>query len=624
MCGIAGKVIFGSNIIKQKDLISMASILAHRGPDYQGVYLSGDKKVGLVNRRLSIQDISSKGHMPMSYNDKLIITCNGEIYNFKEERKKLERMGYKFNGHSDTEVLLKLYDKYGTNCLHHLRGMFAFAIYDQKRNIIFLARDRIGKKPLKYYFINGVFIFASELKAILTQPEVKRKIDYDAINDYLTFGYVIPPQTGFLNINKLEPGSYLILDIKNNKLTKKCYWKPDFSEKLDLSENEWQKYIMAKLRDAVKLRMISDVPIGAFLSGGVDSSTTVALMAQSNSKPVKTFTIGFKDKELDESKYAENIAKLYNTDHQLLYVDPENIEILPDLAKAYEEPYADASCVVTYMVSKLAKKHVTVILNGDGGDENFVGYERFRRVQRDYYLDKYLSFSKSFLSESSSLLAKTLKTNDKVKRLNIFLNKSLLSFSERYGTYIQYFGNDEKKKLRIKELDNNDTFESIKNVFDELGNIDPRDKALYWDLTRYLPNDLLTKVDIASMAVGLEARSPFLDQEFIELACKIPFNLKYKNGEYKYILKKAIKELVPDENINRRKVGFTIPLDRWFEGSLNSYSKSILLKKNAFVTQLFDAKKIKSMLSLHRRENDFGPKLWALLDLELWYKSYFT
>ena len=229
MCGIAGKVIFGSNVIKQNDLISMASILAHRGPDYQGVYLSGNQKVGFINRRLSIQDVSSKGHMPMSYKDKLIITSNGEIYNFKEERKKLERMGYKFNGHSDTEVLLKLYDRYGINCLNHLRGMFAFAIYDVDMQILFLARDRIGKKPLKYYYDGNIFIFASELKAILTQPEVKREVDYPAIYDYLTLGYILPPQTGFKNICKLDPGNYLILDIKNNKLTKKCYWKPDFS-----------------------------------------------------------------------------------------------------------------------------------------------------------------------------------------------------------------------------------------------------------------------------------------------------------------------------------------------------------------------------------------------------------
>ncbi len=624
MCGIAGKLIFGSNIIKEKDLISMANAIAHRGPDYQGIYLSENKKLGMVNRRLSVQDLSSKGHMPMFYKDNLIITCNGEIYNFKEERKKLEKIGYKFDSQSDTEVLLKLYDKYGVDCLKHLRGMFAFAIYDKKKSLLFMARDRIGKKPLKYYFDGKVFIFASELKAILTQSEVKKEIDHNAIYDYLTFGYVLSPRTGFRNINKLEPGSYLILDIKNKKLIQNKYWLPDYSEKLNLTENEWQKQIIDTLTESVKLRMVSDVPIGAFLSGGIDSSTVVALMAQASTRPIKTFTIGFKNKNLDESKYAENIVKRYKTDHHPLYVEPHNVEILPDLARSYEEPFADASNVVTYIVSKLAKKFVTVALNGDGGDENFVGYERFKRVQRDYRFDKYFSFSKNPLSLSSKVLKKAFGKNIKTERLNKFFSKSKLPFYERYGSYIQYFSDCDKqilyKTYPSKYLS---SFEQIDKAFNEPKNIDVRDKALYWDMTRYLPEDLLVKVDIASMSVGLESRSPFLDQNLIELACKIPFGLKYKNGQYKYILKMAIKNLVPDENIYRRKIGFTIPLDQWFEGSLNDYSRSILLKKNSFITSIFNTNYIQEMLSTHSINTDFGPRLWALLSLELWYKAYF-
>ncbi len=624
MCGITGKVYLNSESVDYFDIKTMNEKVAHRGPDDSGVYLSDDKKLGLGNQRLSIIDLSSKGHMPMSYKNKYFITYNGEVYNFKEQRRLLTKTGYKFQSGTDTEIILALYDKYQTDCLKYLRGMFAFAIYDKKRNSVFLARDRIGKKPLKYFFNGEVFIFASELKSILGQKEVRKEVDDRAIFDYLTFGYTLPPRTGFLNINKLEPGHFLVLDLNKKTLQKTRYWVPDYSQKLNLSEEEWQRSILHKLNESVKLRMVSDVPIGAFLSGGVDSSTVVALMAKNSSKPINTFTISFRDKNLDETKYADNIVKLYKTSHQTLVSEPNDVEILPELAKMYEEPFADASSVVTYMVSKLAKQYVKVVLNGDGGDENFVGYERFRRVQRDFILDKYFSGAKPLSSATANIFSKVLSNNTKIKQADKFLKKSLLPFSERYGSYIQYFGNEEKKKLRIEEFRNTDSFNHIANIFDELGHIDIRDKALYWDMTRYLPEDLLAKVDIASMAVGLEARSPFLDQEMVELACRIPFDLKYKNGSYKYILKKAIKNLIPDENVYRRKAGFTIPLDQWFEGSLNEYSKSILLNKTGFVLKIFNKQYIKDMLSNHSTTNDFGPRLWALLSLELWHKAYFT
>ena len=622
MCGIAGKIYLNSESITPNEILTMGDAIAHRGPDDRGIYISDNQKVGLINRRLSIIDLSDKGHMPMSYRTKYVITYNGEIYNFKEQKKLLKRKGYKFQSETDTEVILALYDKYKINCLKYLRGMFTFAIYDKQNQILFLARDRIGKKPLKYFFNNQVFIFASELKAILTQKEIKKEVDWQAIGEYLTYGYIPSPKTGFLNINKLEPGSYLILDLKNKDMKKVRYWDPDFREKLDLSESDWQKSIIAKLRESVRLRMVSDVPIGAFLSGGIDSSTVVALMAQNSTKPVNTFTIGFKDKNLDESKYAENIANLYHTNHHTLIAEPENIDILPDLARMYEEPYADASNVVTYMVSKLAKKYVTVILNGDGGDENFVGYERYRRVQRDFLIDKYFSPFKTPFSSVTDLLAKMTNSKNIIKYTK-FLKKTKLPFWSRYGSYIQYFKAEEFINMKNSVLTGKKPFEEIQKVFNELDKVDPRDKALYWDLTQYLPEDLLVKVDIASMAVGLEARSPFLDQELIELACKIPFDKKFAGGNYKHLLKKAIKNIVPDENVNRRKVGFTIPLDQWFEGSLNEFSKSILLKRNSFVSQIFEVSYINEMLSKHSRDNDFGPRLWSLLSLELWHKAYF-
>lgn len=622
MCAISGKIYLNGGTVNPIEIKLLNDKLAHRGPDDQGIFISKNKKVGLGNRRLSVIDLSYKGHQPMSYLNRYQITQNGEIYNYRTLKKELIKSGYRFNSDCDTEVILALYDKYKSNCLKYLRGMFAFALYDERENLIFLARDRIGKKPLKYYHKNGVFIFASELKAILTQKEVCNNPDFTDINKYLTFGYVPSPDTGFSNIKKLEPGHYLIINLKNNTIIKKRYWYPDFSEKIIQSESAWCDQILDTLEESVKLRMISDVSVGAFLSGGIDSSTVVALMAKKTNKQINTFTICFKDKNLDESKYAENIAKLYHTNHHTLVAEPENIEVLPDLARMYEEPYADASNVVTYMVSKLAKKFVTVILNGDGGDENFVGYERYHRVQRDFLIDKYLSPFKGPLSSGSNLLAKMTKSKKLIK-YSKFLNKSMLPFWERYGSYIQYFKAEEFSNMKNSVLTGQKPFEEIRKVFDELNKIDSRDKALYWDLTRYLPEDLLVKVDIASMAVGLEARSPFLDQKLIELACKIPFDNKFVDGDYKYLLKKAIKSIVPDENVYRRKIGFTIPLDQWFEGSLNEYSKSILLKKNSFVSQIFNISYIKEMLSKHSKDNDFGPRLWSLLSLELWHKAYF-
>ncbi|OGM04445.1 asparagine synthase (glutamine-hydrolyzing) [Candidatus Woesebacteria bacterium RIFCSPHIGHO2_01_FULL_39_32] len=628
MCGIAGKIYFNSLILQEKELLAMAKKIVHRGPDDQGIYISQNKKVGLVNRRLAIIDLSAKGHQPMQFNNRYWITFNGEIYNFQSLKKRLQREGVKFKSNTDTEVILALYAKFGVKCLNHLRGMFAFAIYDEKQNSLFLARDRIGKKPLKYFIDGNTFIFASELKAIITQKEVKRTPDYEAIYHYLTFGYIHPPRTGFVGINKLEPGHYLILDLKKRNLVKRQYWEPDFSKKLYLSENEWKDMIVNELAEATKLRLISDVPLGAFLSGGVDSSAVVALMARYSKKPVRTFTIGFKDKVYDESEYAQRISKMYNTDHSEIFVEPENIEILPELVYQYEEPYADASSVVTYMVSKLARSEVTVALNGDGGDELFAGYDRYRRIARDVFLDHIEKIIRPVGIPLSSLLSGTHIASKFWLRSGKFLQKSMLPLADRFASYVEYFSETDKQKLALSYFTDNaggqSSYEIVRNVFKDSGYIDPRDEALYWDLTKYLPEDLLVKVDIASMSVGLEARSPFIDHKVVELACQIPFDLKVRNFKVnKYILKKALEDLVPYDNLYRKKVGFSIPLDKWFTGKLNKYSESVLLDKNAKTRNLFNQKEIKRMLKSHTEKTDFGPKLWSLLTLELWFKNFF-
>lgn len=620
MCGIAGKIQFGNETVGKAGLLLMSQEIVHRGPDDEGVYISDDKRVGLVNRRLAIIDLSKKGHMPMSYKNRYVITYNGEVYNFQSERKILEKQGYRFNSSSDTEVILALYDKYGVKCLEHLRGMFAFALYDKVKNTVFVARDRLGKKPLKYFYSPSTFVFASELKAILTQKEVKRQPDFVAIHNYLTFGYVPAPLTGFVDIKKLEPGHFLLIDIKNGNYIKERYWKPDFSEKLSLSEEDWKERILATLEESTKLRMISDVPIGAFLSGGVDSSAIVAMMTKNSNLPIKTFTIGFKEKTHDEREYAKRIVDIYKTDHTEFIVEPKAIEILPMLVKQFEEPYANSSFIISYLVALAAREKVTVILNGDGGDENFAGYEsRHFRLNRDVDADRF----GLVLNYLGLPLAKALGKSQIVR----FLEKRKTPLADRYLSYNVYLENKDKDTLYSEFFRNSvegfDSYELVRRKFKESNAKDPRDQALYYDLTQYFPDDLLAKSDLSSMLVSLEGRSPFADHKMVELAAKIPFDLKLKNGITKYILKKSLEDLVPKENMYREKKGFSVPLGKWFLGDLGKYSKEKLLRKDAFIPKLFQKEKIASLLKTHSTKDDMGLKLWSLLALELWFEEYF-
>ncbi len=619
MCGIAGKSYFSQNReIHPSELRLMSDAIAHRGPDDAGIYISKNRNVGFAARRLAVIDLSKRGHQPMSWANRYTITFNGEIYNFQEEKQKLIKLGLSFKSESDTEVILALYAKYGKGCLKHLRGMFAFAIYDQVENTLFLARDRIGKKPLKYFLDDTKIIFASELKAILTQTEIKKSLDYEAIHLYLNYGYTPAPMTGFAGIKKLEPGNYLFINFKNRSLEKRRYWEPKFKKKLHLSEKEWCQRILDTLEESTKLRMISDVPIGAFLSGGVDSSGVVATMATLSPTPINTFTIAFKNKQFDESNFAAKIAKKYKTNHHVLMAKPQSIEVLPFLAKQYEEPFADASNVVTYMVSQLTKKHVTVALNGDGGDENFAGYpNRYMRLKRDVDYDYWIQ-------NIRPMAAKLFKSFPKA---NNFLEKAKLPLYSRFASYNRIFGPDELAANtlgEVKDLANTvDAYKIVDQCFRLFKGKDIKDAGLKFDLLYFLPDQLLAKVDIASMAASLEAWSPLLDQEMIELACQIPFNLKVKNGESKYILKKAFEKIVPKENLYRPKMGFTIPLNKWFSGKLNSYAKSVLLDKKSFIKDIFDTDYVKLMIEDNNKTQDFGPRLWTLMSLELWYRAYF-
>ncbi len=618
MCGISGKIYFNSNEVTKYQLQQMTNKIDHRGPDSTGYYISRTKNVGFGHNRLAIIDLSKKGNQPMSYIDRYVLVSNNEIYNFQEEKDKLIKLGYKFNSNSDTEVILALYAKYKEKCVDHMRGMFAFAVYDTHEETIFLARDRIGKKPLKYYRDENCFIFSSELKAILSQSEVTATPDSLAIQKYFLYGYVPAPLTGFKNINKLEPGHYIKIDIKRKIFINKKYWEPSFENKLNLSENDWSSKILETLEESTKLRMISDVPIGAFLSGGVDSSAVVAMMALNSESKIKTFTIKYQNKKWSEEKYARNISKKYHTDHTEILAKPTDINHLPEIAYQYEEPFSDNSSLVSTMICKEARKHVKVILNGDGGDENFAGYpNRYERLKRDVDFNFWINNLRPAAAGGIKILT-SISDNKYLSKFENFVNKSKLPLYEKFVSYNQVFPIDEIIKMSnvpfSKTHTNKNLYKYVRKTFNEFKGKDLKDAGLKFDLLYFLPDQLLTKMDIASMANSLETRSPLLDHKMIELGCQIPFNLKVKGGESKYIFKKALEKIVPKENLYRPKMGFTISLEDWFKGDLNSYfNKTVLNKKS----------KLNEFINISEIELNSNNKKWNLLMLELWLQNYF-
>ena len=620
MCGFVGKLNFNQKKVSRGLIQRMNKKIAHRGPDDEGIYI--DRNIGLGHQRLSIIDLSPAAHQPMFSEDKsVVIVFNGEIYNFQELRLKLEKRGHKFKSRSDTEVVIHLYEDYGEDCLKYLRGPFAFAIWDKKNKKLFLARDRIGKKPLKYYLTDKFIIFASELKAILEDPEVKKEPDFEAIYHYLSFQYVPAPQTGFKNINKLPPAHYLIC--QNGKVKIRKYWEIDFSQKENFSEEEWSLKIMDKLKESVKIRMISDVPLGALLSGGIDSSTIVGLMSQLSNQPVKTFSIGFKEAAFNELPYARKISKKFKTDHTEFIVKPKAAEILPKLVYLYEEPYADSSALPTYYVSEQAKKYVTVALNGDGGDENFAGYTLYNAW---LLANKIPSFLRKILKKTS-FLGKFFPDPTLKHRFYTLLD----SFSDQKPKmYFDFFSSTyftEKKKLKLftkdfKKTNFSSSYKKAKEYFNQ--DLDLLDQVLDFGIKTYLPEDLLVKVDIASMANALEGRSPLLDHEFLELTAKIPSSLKIKNNQNKYIFKKALRDFLPSEILFKRKQGFSIPIDKWIREDLDKFAKGIVLSKKAIKRNIFKHEKLKKIFSEHKaKEFNHGARIWTLLWLELWFKEYF-
>lgn len=629
MCGIVGKIKLNDKPVIHSEITAMVQALIHRGPDNQGIYCKGS--VGLGHSRLSIIDLSVSGHQPMaSYDGKTWITFNGEIYNFNELRSDLEKDDYIFRSKTDTEVILALYKKYGENCLNFLRGMFAFAIWDEDTQRLFMARDRIGKKPLKYYYdpSQQIFIFASEIKAILKNTEVKKEINHEALDHYLSLQYIPSPLTIFRSIYKLPPAHYLTL--QDGKIEIKKYWWLDFNKKSVLTEDEWKKSILDKLREAVSLRMISDVPLGAFLSGGIDSSAIVAIMSTLSRIPVKTFSIGFKESNYDETRYARIIAEKFKTEHHEFIVEPRAIEILPQLAYHYDEPFADSSAIPTWYLSQLTRRYVTVALNGDGGDETFAGYNRYMIYKADLFSRKFPSILDYRLLKKGAWILNNIFQTRATQKLNRFFSMQDINPQANYIRRIFYFNSRDKEDLysdffkeRVKKNEIKKSEEILERLFRESGNSNWLDQALYTDIYSYLPEDLMVKVDIASMAHSLECRSPYLDHEFLELTAKIPSSLKINGLNKKYILRETLRTLLPSTILDRPKMGFGVPLDYWFRNELGPFLKERLLSRTAVDRGLFRREAIEQLIKEHtNRKMDNSYRLWSLLFLEEWFRVW--
>jgi asparagine synthase (glutamine-hydrolysing) len=625
MCGIVGKYNFKTGETVSTHLMKgMCDRISYRGPDDSGIYVDGS--IGLGHRRLSIIDLSAAGHQPMASADGCLwITFNGEIYNFKTLRIDLIEKGYSLKSECDTEVIIYLYQEYGEECLKYLRGMFAFGIWDKRKKKLFLARDRIGKKPLFYYFNGKTLIFASEIKAIFEDPEVQKKMNYEGLYDYFKYLYVPDPKTIYQNISKLDPGHFLVCSPEG--LVKKEYWDVSFTEKLSGSADDIGEELLTVLSESVKLRMISDVPLGAFLSGGIDSSGVVALMASQQQGPVTTCSIAFDSNKYNEIQFARKIASKFNTDHNEFVVKQNAEEVLKKLVFHFDEPFADSSAVPTYYVSKLARQKVTVALSGDGGDENFAGYEKYYLDDIENKFRRIIPYGlrRIIFPHLADLLAES--NNPSLQKVYTLLNT--LCFDSEFGYYLTNSEFDYRIWQRVineetrRKIGDYDPYSVTRRYYQKSDAEDHLSKTLYVDLKSYLPGDILVKVDRMSMAHSLEVRAPILDHKVIEFAARIPPSMKYYHREKKFILKKSFEKILPREIMNRKKMGFSVPLADWFRGELREYSLTTLFNGKNGLGEFFKMQELRRLWELHQSgARNYSPILWALLMFELWYQEY--
>ncbi|MGA7799192.1 MAG: XrtA/PEP-CTERM system amidotransferase [Gammaproteobacteria bacterium] len=626
MCGIAG--IFdprGPSPIDEAVLGSMNDVQQHRGPDDAGVHI--EPGVGLGHRRLSIIDLGS-GHQPLYNEDGTVaVVYNGEIYNFEELAKELGQRGHRFRTHCDTEVIVHAWEEWGEDCVQRFRGMFAFALWDRRRQTLFMARDRLGIKPLYYGTLpDGTFVFGSELKALSRHPDFPRDLDPAAVEEYFAYGYVPEPRTIFTHAHKLEPGHTLTL-----KRGAACaaqpvqYWDVAFSASRTASTADVEEELIARLREAVKIRMVADVPLGAFLSGGVDSSAVVAMMAGLSDGPVNTCAISFGDPAFNEAQYAARVAAHCHADHHVEQVDADDYGLVDRLAELYDEPYADSSAIPTYRVCELARKRVTVALSGDGGDENFAGYRRYRWHTYEERLRSWLpgGLRRPLFGAAARLYPKA-DWAPKVLRAKSTLQSLARSSIEGYFHSVSVLGDPLRSRLFSPAFRRTLAGHHAIDVLMRHAASAPQDAlslVQYLDFKTYLPGDILTKVDRASMAHSLEVRVPILDHQFVEWVAQLPPEMKLDGREGKAVFKSALRKCLPDDILYRPKMGFAVPLAAWFRGALRARVRDAILGPTLTQTGMFDMQFLRKLVDQHQSgRNDHSAALWALLMFEAFYR----
>jgi asparagine synthase (glutamine-hydrolysing) len=632
MCGIAGLIDFRKSS-SEEVLQKMTSTLYHRGPDGEGIYFteSSQAQIGLGHRRLSIIDLSECGSQPMHFNG-LHIVFNGEVYNFAEIREKLEKKGHQFLGHSDTEVIMHAYQEWGVDAIQQWKGMFAVVIYDETKGEVTAIRDRAGVKPFYYYRQDGLFLFASELKAIVAHHSFSKELDAAAVASYLQYGYVSFPHCIYKNTYKLSAGHILKFDLQKQEISIKKYWTVyDYYNrpKADMSFGEAMQETEKVLQKAFNYRMVADVPVGVFLSGGFDSSCVTALLQKDSTEKIKTFTIGTTDKGLDEAPFAKQIAERLGTDHTEYYcTHKEALDIIQELPFYYDEPFADSSAIPTILVSRMARKKVTVALSADAGDEIFAGYNRY-----DYLL-KYGKKLQAIPKVMRKVMAGVMEN---VSSENIPYFKNQNNFHSRYQK-IRNLLNDPSPAEMLKNLSQVFTNEEIRELFQqpiqELPTAlvshelkpefyDPLSYMMAVDYQTYMADDILQKVDRATMSASLEGREPFLDQSVIEWAAQLPNDFKYHNGDKKYIIKQIVYQYIPKEIMERKKMGFAIPVQKWLNEELKDLVKEYLSERALKEHGLFDLTYVKRTVSLFfEGRTDLYLKIWYLLMFQMWYEKW--
>lgn len=633
MCGLSGVAWSeAGGPVDAATLDRMTDILRHRGPDDRGIWTSPAEQTAygaaLGHRRLSIIDLAG-GHQPLANEDgAVLVVFNGEIYNYRELHEELERKGHRFRTVSDTEVLVHLYEEYGRDMLDRLRGMFALALWDQRRGLLLLARDRLGKKPLVYRHSAGRLWFASELKSLLQAPDAPRCIDPRAVADFVARQYIPHPRTIFAGFQKLPPGHWLQYDAAADRIESGRYWQPQFCDSSPGADSveTWQRRLRETLTEAVRIRLRSDVPLGAFLSGGVDSTIITGLMRQLSDQPVRTYSIGFTDPQYDERTQARAVANFLGTVHREEVIEPHALEILPRLLWHYDEPFADSSAIPTMWLSEFARQEVTVALTGDGGDELFCGYDRYRAVELAGRIDRLPTWVRHGLaSQWWQRLPGARRQKSRVRKLQRFLGGIALSPEERYADWMSIFDRRQRAGLFhpefLEELDGYEPDSFLLDLYDESPLQDFVQRTASVDLGSYLPCDILTKVDIASMACGLECRSPLLDQQVAALAASMPQSLKRAGRVGKTILRETFADLIPPENRTLRKSGFGVPLDAWFRGELRPLLENVLLSERCLSRRRFRPEVVRSLVDEHvSGRTDHSARLWLLLVLELWQR----